>query len=88
MSMRSAWLLFRLKGNLRWGEIWGSKEEKRKAGAIPELVGVDGCCVLMAVAAALLKEEQAWRAIPREQPLLVTEVLKSSLPLKTEPCGL
>lgn len=42
--------------------------------------------VLMAV--ALLKGEQAWRAAARQQLLLVTEVLESSLPLKTELCGL
>jgi len=44
--------------------------------------------LLMAVAVALLKGEQAGRAIAREQLLLVAEVLKSSLPLKTELCGL
>lgn len=45
-----------------------------------------GWWVVMAV--ALLKGEQAWRAVMIEQLLLVREVLRSSLWLKTELCGL
>lgn len=83
MSTGSAWLLLGLKGSLGRGRnLRGSKEGKRKADAVPELVGVDGC------GSCPVKGRTGMEAITREQLLLVTEVLKSSLPLKTELCGL
>lgn len=40
------------------------------------------------MAVALLRGEEAWKAIMIKQLLLVREVLKSFLWLKTELCGL
>lgn len=69
----------RIEGKPEMGERSGGA--KRGRG---RLMPSQSWWVSMAVAVALLKGKPAWKAITREQFLLVTEVLKSPLPLKTE----